>query len=97
VDEFSRETRDATWAPATEAELKARWKKIRGGTLESVECRQSQCKVAVSGSTDEVSTTIAELEGSHGLHGYAQNVLLSGPETKADGSITLRIVIRFER
>jgi hypothetical protein len=94
---FVRETRDDEWAETTEAELEARWKTIRGGKLESAECRQAQCKLVVSGSQDDVATTIADLEGSRGLHGFAQGVLLTSPERKDDGSIVLRVFVKFRR
>ncbi len=94
---FSTETRDDTWATQTERELAKRLTKLRAGTIESTECRQSQCRVVVAGSEHDVATAVADLEGPRGLHGYAQNVLLTSPDRKDDGSIALRVFVRFAR
>jgi len=94
---FADEDRDDAWAPKAEAELAKRWKQIRAGKLESTECRQTQCRLVITGSQDDVATAIADLEGPRGLHGYAQNVLLTSPSKNADGTIALRIYARFDR
>ena len=96
-DTFSEEPRDDTWADQTEAELAKRWTKIRGAKLESTECRQSQCRLLVTGAQDDVATAIADLEGPRGLHGFARGVHLTSPETRADGTVALRVFVRFER
>jgi hypothetical protein len=96
-DTFSEEERDAAWASQTEPELKKRWKNIRGGKLESVECKKTQCKVVVTGPQQDLAMAIADLEGPRGLHGYAENVLLTAPTQNADGTIVLRIYAKFER
>ena len=96
-DVFSEETRDDTWAAKTEADIAERWKKIRGGKLESTECRASQCRLVVTGAEPDVAQAIADLEGPRGMHGFANNVHLTSPEKRADGSIALRVFVRFDR
>jgi hypothetical protein len=96
-DTFSEEERDTAWASQTEPELKKRWKAIRGGKLESVECKKTQCKLVVTGPQQDLAMAIADLEGPRGLHGYAENVLLTAPTQNADGTIVLRIYAKFER
>ena len=96
-DVFSREPRDDAWAAKTEADITERWKKIRGGKLENVECHQSQCRVLVTGAETDVAQAIADLEGPRGMHGFAKGVHLTSPEKRADGSITLRVFVRFDR
>ena len=93
---FAKETRDTAWATSTEAEIKKRWTQIRGGKLEALECRQTQCRLVVVGSETDVATSVADLEGPRGMHGFAENVLLSGPQKNGD-VISLRIFVRFDR
>lgn len=97
AQEFASQTRDADWASPTETEIKKRWQQIRGGALEDVECHQSQCKLTIVGSQRDVGRSIADLEGAHGLHGFAKSLYLSGPEKKPDGTIVLRAYASFER
>ncbi len=96
-DTFSQETRDVAWAAATEAQINERWKQVRGGKLESLECRQTQCRVVVKGSEDDVATSVADLEGPRGMHGFAQSVMLTNPQKHDDGTISLRVFVRFDR
>lgn len=95
-DVFSEEPRDDAWAVKTEAELAKRWKQIRGGTVESIECRRTRCRVLLVGPQNDIAAALADLEGPRGLHGYAQNVHLTAPQQRAD-DIALRIFVRFER
>ena len=93
---FEAEQRDNDWAPDTEGQIKQRLK-LRAGTVESIECRQSQCRLSIGGNETEVGKAIADLEGHRGLHGYAKNVLLTAPEKKPDGTITLHAYALFDR
>ena len=94
--EFGAQARDPEWASATETEIRKRFRSMRGAKLEATECRQDQCLLTVAGSETEVGKTIAELEGPHGLHGFARNVLLTAPETR-DGKMVLRAYALFDR
>lgn len=94
--EFAAQSRDPQWASATEAEITKRVRALRGAKLEATECRHDQCVLTVAGSEAEVGKTIAELEGPHGLHGFARNVLLTAPETR-DGKMVLRAYALFDR
>ena len=96
-DTFSEEDRDAAWAPKTETEIAKRWKQVRGGKLESTECRRTQCRLVVAGTEADVAAAIADLEGPRGLHGFAESVLLTNPAKSSDGTITLRIYATFAR
>ena len=95
-DTFSEEDRDAAWAPKTETEIAKRWKQVRGAKLESSECRRTQCRLVIVGTEQEVAASIADLEGPRGLHGFAENVLLTSPAKTGD-TITLRIYAKFDR
>jgi hypothetical protein len=97
LQQFTGQPRDGDWAAPTEDEIKKRWKQIRGGTLEAVECHQNQCQLTITGSQRDVSQSIADLEGARGLHGFASSLYLSGPEKKPDGTIVLRAYASFER
>jgi hypothetical protein len=94
---FEAETRDGDWAEETENTIQKRFEKVRGGKLEAAECRQSQCKLTISGSEGDVAKTIADLEGPRGLHGFAKNILLTAPSKKPDGTIELRAYAIFDR
>ncbi len=93
---FEAEDRDPSWAPETEADIKARFKYLRGGRLDAVECRQDQCLLTMSGTEEEMSRTIAELETPAGLRDYAERILLGGPEV-ANGKMTLKVTAYFDR
>lgn len=93
---FEAEDRDPSWAPETEADIKARVKYLRGGQLDAVECRQDQCLLTMSGTEEEMSRTIAELETPAGLRDYADRILLGGPEV-ANGKMTLKVTAFFDR
>jgi hypothetical protein len=94
---FESEVRDADWAKSTERGIKQRFKNVRGATLRETECRQSRCRLMITGSENEVSQAIADLEGARGLTGFATSVLLTAPERKPDGSLELRAFAVFER
>lgn len=93
---FESEDRDPSWAPETEADIKARFKYLRGGRLDAVECRQDQCLLTMSGTEEEMTRTIAELETPAGLRDYAERILLGGPEV-ANGKMTLKVTAFFDR
>ena len=94
---YASENRDDAWATQTEAEIRRRFQTIRGAKLDAADCRATRCSITVSGSEAEVGTTIADLEGDRGLHGYAENVLLTVPEKRPNGSIVLRAIASFRR
>lgn len=94
--EFGAQQRDADWAPATETEIKKRFRNLRGAKLQDTECRQDQCLITVAGTEAEVGKTISELEGPRGLHGYAKNIILTAPEAR-DGKLVLRAYATFDR
>ncbi len=96
-DGFAAEPPDKRWAATTELEIARRWKKVRGARLAETECRHTQCRITIVGNEAELGTTIADLEGPRGMKGYAQNVLLTAPTKRPDGSIELRAYLKFER
>lgn len=95
--EFEAQSRDPAWAQTTEREIKTRFAKVRGGKLDAMECRQSACRLTISGSEGDVGQTIADLESPRGLHGFAKTIILSAPEKRPDGSIVLRATAVFDR
>lgn len=96
-DVFETEPRDDAWAAKTEAELAQRLAKIRGGKIDKPECHQTQCRVVIAGNEQDVGASVADLEGSRGLHGYAKGVLLTSPERNANGDVSLRVFVQFAR
>lgn len=95
--QFAAQTRDATWAPATEAEVKKRLGSLPAAHLDSTECRESICKLVVSGTSPAISTAIDAIQSENGgLHGWAQNWILSAPERKGD-QLALTAYARFQR
>lgn len=97
VADFDRQTRDPAWAPRTEKTVRERFTKVRGGKLQSIECRESACRLEIAGSEGDIGQAIADLESPRGMHGFAKNIILSAPERKPDGSVVLRATATFER
>ncbi len=93
---FEAQSRDAEWASDTEADIKAKLKFLKGGTLDHVECRQDQCLLSMSGSDADVMTSISEIESQGGLRDFADHILLTGPEQR-DGKMTIKIYASFDR
>lgn len=94
---FATQERDTEWAPATEDEIRKRYRAVRGAKLEATECRQSQCRLVVAGTETDVGRAIADLESLHGLRGYATSLLLGTPTHKPDGTVELQAFAVFER
>src|SRR5262244_2272088 len=80
---FDRQSRDAAWAPDTERDLRGKLTNVHG-RLEAIECRQSMCRVTLSGSAGELARVTNELERS--LQSTAQSMVL-GRQDRADGTI----------
>lgn len=94
---FASQTRDTEWAPATEDEIRKRYRTVRGARLAEAECRQSQCRLVVAGTEDEIGRAIADLESMHGLRGFASSLLLGSPARQPDGTVELHAFALFER
>lgn len=92
---FSAEPRDERWAPRTEAELRKRLRPIAAIASDDIECRSRQCRISITGTKDAVGDAISDLEGPRGLHGYAEHVVLTAPERRADGTVVLRAFVQF--
>ncbi len=93
---FEAQDRDAAWASNTEGDIRARVRQLRGGKLDAVECRQDQCLLTMSGSEEEISRSISELETQAGLRDYADHILLTGPEPR-DGKLSIKVYASFDR
>jgi hypothetical protein len=94
---FEAQSRDADWAPAAEREIKRRFAVgIREGKLDSTECRQDQCLLTMSGTEDEMSKALADLETEGGLRGYADHIVLDGP-VQQNGKMIVRAYAVFDR
>jgi hypothetical protein len=94
---FAEERRDAAWAAPTEATLAQRLAQVRGAKVQTTECRHERCQIALAGSLGDIKKSIADLESSRGLHGFARTVVLTVPEKKPDGSYLLRAYAVFDR
>jgi hypothetical protein len=94
---FEAQSRDADWAPATEKEIKRRFAVgIREGKLDATECRQDQCLLTMSGTEEEMTKALADLETEGGLRGYADHIILDGP-VQQDGKMIVRAFAVFDR
>ena len=94
---FEAEDRDPTWAPRTEAEIKRRFSVgIRAGKLETTECRQDKCLLTMSGSEDDMSRALSDLETEGGLRGFADHIVLAD-RTERDGKLVIRAYAVFDR
>jgi hypothetical protein len=93
---FATEQRDARWAARTENEIKRRFRSLKGGTLDAAECKQDQCELTMSGSEEQMSQLLAEIETRRGLIGFANHVVLRGPEQK-DGKLVIKAYAVFDR
>jgi hypothetical protein len=94
---FEAEVRDRDWAPATEKEIKRRFSVgVREGKLESAECRQDQCLLTMSGTEEEMTKVLADLETEGGLRGYADHIILDGP-VQQNGKLIVRAYAVFDR
>lgn len=94
---FEAEVRDGEWAIATETEIKRRFAVgVREGKLESAECRRDQCLLTMSGSEDEMTKALADLETEGGLRNYADHIILDGPVMQ-DGKMIVRAYAVFDR
>jgi len=96
-DLYAAQTRDGEWADSTEATLRKRFAKIRGGKLSALACRETVCELVIAGTKGEVGQTIADLEGARGIHDISTGQFLTAPEARPDGSIVLKIYASFER
>jgi hypothetical protein len=93
---FESETRDAVWAAKTEDEIRRRFRSLRGGSLDTTECRQDQCLLTLSGTEEQMTQTLGELETKRGLVGFAHHIVLTGPVQK-DGKLVIKAYAIFAR
>ena len=94
---FEAQARDPDWAPKTETEIKRRFSTgVRRGKLDATECHQDQCLLTMSGSQDDMSTAIADLETEGGLLYFAERIILGGPEER-DGKLVITVYAVFDR
>ena len=103
---FDDETRDDGWAPEQERELTLRLERLvadlaeRGARIDvdGIECRRTLCRVKLAApDVDALGKLYGALETPAGLYGWADNVLLMGVETTAEGRIKTAVVAMFER
>ena len=59
-----------------------------------VECRRSKCQLAITGTRQEVSRDIDQLQE---LRDIAQSVVLTRPDEQPDGRLALRAYLVFVR
>lgn len=76
VDRFAVEQVDASWKSHTEADLRARYAKMRHPPSET-ECRTDMCRLTLTGSEGDLAASVDELEA---LHDTAQSLMLTRPE-----------------
>jgi hypothetical protein len=92
---FESQTRDPAWAGPTEVELTKRIATI-GGQLDRTECRHDRCVLALRGSSESLAETLARLESSNGLTGFAQSIYLTAP-IEQNGVMVVRAYATFDR
>lgn len=94
---FESQERDAAWAGNTESEIRHRFDTgVRAGHLDSTQCRSDQCLLTMSGTQDEMSKAISDLETEGGLRDFADHIVLSGPEQQGD-KLVVRVYAVFDR
>lgn len=91
---FSTERRDPSWAPAIEEEIAERTTDVPAKL--TTECRTEHCKLTVDGATADVTKTIALLEREDHLYGMSRHVVLSKPEQRPDGTLSLTLYVVFD-
>jgi hypothetical protein len=95
---FAAEQPDPAWKASTEKTLNDRLAKPGDRGLQSpswhVECRRSKCQLAVTGTRQELSRDIDQLQE---LRDIAQNVVLTRPDEQPDGKLALRAYLIFAR
>lgn len=103
---FDHETRDPGWAVDQEHELEVRLRHIVDELsarsvrveIEGVECRQSQCRIAVHAVTSAaLGSFYGVVESSDGLYGWAAAVILGEVVTRPDGEVDTLITAVFDR
>jgi hypothetical protein len=94
---FEAQARDPEWAPKTETEIKRRFSTgVRRGKLDATECHHDQCLLTMSGTQDDMSTAMADLETEGGLLYFADHIILGGPEER-DGKLVIKVYAVFDR
>jgi hypothetical protein len=90
---FDQQARDSRWAPDAERDLRQKLTNVHG-RLEAVECRQSMCRVTLSGTDHELARASNDLEAS--LQASARSMML-GRSDRADGTVELHAFVDFDR
>jgi hypothetical protein len=88
VERFAAEDIDASWKSHTEADLRARFAKMRHPPSET-ECRTDMCRLTITGGEGDLAASIDELQA---LHDTAQSLMLTRPEPT-----TIVAYLTFER
>jgi type IV secretory pathway VirB10-like protein len=92
-NEFAAEPRDVRWAVQAEADLRKLAGALPDLQIDSVECKTTHCKLALSGPTEALSSGVDELaDGKAGLHAP---VVLSQPQIGSDGIASMAAYITF--
>ena len=76
IDRFAAEPNDAAWKSHTEADLRARYAKMRHPPSET-ECRTDMCRLTITGDEGAIAASVDELQS---LHDTAQSLMLTRPE-----------------
>lgn len=95
---FDTEVRDDQWAPAAERELQKRLASVKfdNVNVDSAACKTTTCQLVVStNDSKSLGKMIGFLESPKGAYGWADHLLLGGPET-ADGRTTMKVTLLFE-
>ncbi|HTR56087.1 MAG TPA: hypothetical protein VMJ10_35665 [Kofleriaceae bacterium] len=93
AEAFAAEPVDVAWKSTTEATLRTRLAHLHGGPPQ-LDCRHATCLVTVTASEHDARAAVDDLGA---LRSIAQAMMLTAPEQAADGKLTLRAYVRFER
>lgn len=96
---FDIESRDETWAPASERELSKRLAAIavEQVQVDSAICKTSTCQVIFSSIEPKLlGKVIGKLETPEGVYGWADHLLLGASVTAPSGT-TMQVTLLFDR
>lgn len=98
VQAWEGQTRDPSWAPETEAEIRHRLASLAGKVaIEDTSCKQNSCRITVVGNITAVGDAIARMETDEGLHGFASSIVLTATAKRPDGTVALDSYALFDR
>ena len=95
---FETEARDDQWAPTAERELQKRLASVKFDhvNIDSAACKTTTCQLVVSANdAKSLGQMIGFLESPKGAYGWADHLLLGGPQT-VGGRTSMTVTLLFD-